>query len=534
MYYFSKETLIQSYDKITTNPSNYGTELFYFLLLKHSGISTHQEINLASEDIKNKIIEATKDFAWLFTDESNLTDKHAKNNFINPFSMSTWGNNPSEPLIKWARGRLINNVTGGGKQWKRILADDGKDPNIIRLKHDYLDFFSDIEQKYSLEALATWLFKFHSFESNITTSELRNAFISYFNITDIERQHFFSSTPEFKLEFDNEPVPAHEIRSLIGNPPKNTSWLEESKKKDILALTTGTISHTPFSIKQLRTTNRTLQDYNSILNKAEQALLMGPPGTSKSYFANELSNLFDNVKRIQFHPQYSYQDFIGGKIIENGTLKDRKGEFLVYLEKAMDQPDESYLLIIEEINRANVSQVFGELIQLLDKGERLSLTFNNQTKEYFIPEKFKIIGTMNTTDRTVGRIDYAIKRRFYQINFRVDYNLLIDKVQLLNNDFSIADFLEKINTNLVNNLNNREMVIGHAIFLKNFVYDDDSEKYIWSSNDFTDLFNYVILPIIEDYCNGNAELISSVVGAKLSTQLIDSEFIEAVSEFLVQ
>ncbi|WP_161948339.1 hypothetical protein, partial [Streptococcus suis] len=97
-----------------------------------------------------------------------------------------------------------------------------------------------------------------------------------------ERQHFFSSTPEFKLEFDNEPVPAHEIRSLIGNPPKNTSWLEESEKKDILALTTGTISHTPFSIKQLRTTNRTLQDYNSILNKAEQALLMGPPGTSKS------------------------------------------------------------------------------------------------------------------------------------------------------------------------------------------------------------------------------------------------------------
>ncbi|HEL1818096.1 TPA: AAA family ATPase [Streptococcus suis] len=534
MYYFSQNTLTESYNKITSNPNTYGTEFFYFLLLKHSGISTQHEISLSSEDVKEKIIEATKDFASLFTDERNLNDKHAKNNFINPFSMSNWGNNPSEPLIKWAPARLINNVTGGGKQWKKILIDDGVNPNKVKLKHDYLDFFSNIEQKYSIEALATWLFKFRSFEKTITASELRNVFLTYFNITSEERLHFFTSTPEFQLEFSNEPVQSHEIRLLIGNPPKYDDWLEVSQQNDIEAHTSGDISYIPFSSEQLRTTNKTIQEYKDILDKAEQALLMGPPGTSKSYIANQLSELFDNVKRIQFHPQYSYQDFIGGKIIENGTLKDKKGEFLVYLEQAIQNQDQSYLLIIEEINRANVSQVFGELIQLLDKGEKLSLSFNNQTSEYYIPKKFKIIGTMNTTDRTVGRIDYAIKRRFYQINFRVDSDLLVDKVQLLHNEFSIADFLEKINANLVNNLNNREMVIGHAIFLKKFVYDTVSDKYVWPLNDFTDLFNYVILPIIDDYCNGNFELISSVIGSKLSTQLSDSEFIEAVSEYLVK
>src|SRR5690625_5327621 len=80
---------------------------------------------------------------------------------------------------------------------------------------------------------------------------------------------------------------------------------------------------------------------------------MGPPGTSKSFLAKQISKEFDVVKRIQFHPQYSYQDFIGGKILENGYLKDKKGELIEFIEEAISgkEHDKEYLLIIEEINR---------------------------------------------------------------------------------------------------------------------------------------------------------------------------------------
>ena len=76
------------------------------------------------------------------------------------------------------------------------------------------------------------------------------------------------------------------------------------------------------------------------------------------------------------------------------------------------------------------------------------------------------------------------------------------------------------------------MVIGHAIFLKEFVKDPSSSKYIWNLDDFADLFNYVVLPIVEDYCNGNVELINNVLGERLIEQLNGDDFVQAIQEFL--
>src|SRR5690625_7230376 len=99
------------------------------------------------------------------------------------------------------------------------------------------------------------------------------------------------------------------------------------------------------------------------------------------------------MKRIKFHTKYSYQDFIGGKILENGYLKDRKGELIEFIEEAIsgNEHDKEYLLIIEEINRANVRQVFGEMIKLLDRGERLKLTFNEDEMDSYLPDNINII-----------------------------------------------------------------------------------------------------------------------------------------------
>ncbi|URZ88375.1 McrB family protein [Floricoccus penangensis] len=526
--YISKETIKKSYDTLIQTDC-YVTEFFGFLLLKHAGISQYDYINLSDDSVKEKIVDATKRLSWLFLDDANFQNKDAKNNFINPFSMSDWGNNPSESIKKWAPSRLINNVTGGGKQWKTILTADESDPNILKLKHNYFDFFNKMTIKYPLDAISIWFVRFSKFSRETAQSSINNDFYTYFNINEEEKSYFFSTANNIDLVFNNEPTDPKFIRSLIGNPKTNKNWIESSDV-DNSNLTYYNFQN---SIINNSSSNINVDEYKKMLDNANQAILMGPPGTSKSYMANLLSKEFNNIKRIQFHPQYSYQNFIGGKILNNGTLSDQKGEFIKFLDLAIKNKNEdSYLLVIEEINRANVSQVFGELIQLLDRNEKLKLSFNGNEEEYYLPENLKIIGTMNTTDRTVGRIDYAIKRRFYQVYFGVDYDVIIDNVLIQNNSFSIADLLQKINSNLLSSLNNKEMVIGHAIFLKDFVKSQINSKYIWKVDDFVELFNYVILPIVEDYCNGNLELIRNILGENLIEQLSGDEFVQEIKKFL--
>lgn len=533
--YISQESIEKSYQTLTQTNFNYRTEFFYFLLLKHAGISQHDFITLTDDSVKQKIIDATKRLSWLFLDDANFQNKQAKYNFINPFMMAEWGNQPSESIKAWAPLRLINNVTGGGKQWKKVLVADDNDANTIKLRHNYLEFFEGINIKYPLDATSIWFSRFSKFTNETPQSTINNEFYSYFNLTDEEKTYFFSTRTNISLSFESIPTDPQFIRNLIGNPKNNPDWLSSSVNVDRSVLVSGSTAFYTFQNGDAGNfgSSKDVYAYKSMLDKAKQAIFMGPPGTSKSYMANLLSQEFTKTKRIQFHPQYSYQDFIGGKILDQGTLKDHKGEFIEFLESAInDTINDSYLLVIEEINRANVSQVFGELIQLLDRDEKLKLSFNGIEEEYSLPTNLKIIGTMNTTDRTVGRIDYAIKRRFYQVYFGVDYNVLVDNVIVVGNEFSVADLLQKINSNLLNALNNKEMVIGHAIFLKEFVKDPSSSKYIWNLDDFADLFNYVVLPIVEDYCNGNVELINNVLGERLIEQLNGDDFVQAIQEFL--
>ena len=271
-----------------------------------------------------------------------------------------------------------------------------------------------------------------------------------------------------------------------------------------------------------------------LIDQVHQIILMGPPGTSKSYIAQEISADYDQTMHLQFHPQYSYQEFIGGKILKKGSLVDHKGNFIQLLDQAMSHPTQKYLLIIDELNRANVSQVFGELIQLLDRDQSITLTFTDKDgksdpKKYHLPNNLDIIATMNTTDRTVGRLDLALERRFYQVYCGVNYGILTDNVRIQDNLFSIAELLKKINKNLVSVLNNKEMVIGHASFLKGD--SDNSGKITWTKTNFYNTFNFLVKPIVNDYCNNDPELINSVLG-NLSKTLAPDTFYDEIRSFL--
>lgn len=174
-------------------------------------------------------------------------------------------------------------------------------------------------------------------------------------------------------------------------------------------------------------------------------------------------------KIIQFHPAYSYEDFVrcivaktteSGNVsyrIENKTLAD-------FAKKAIDNPNGNYVLIIDEINRANLPSVLGELIYALEYRNKpvTSMYEYDGEREITLPKNLFIIGTMNTADRSVGHIDYAIKRRFAFVDVLPDENVieyekakaLFKKVQnLFSTDFLSPDFKAK------------DVMLGHSYFL---------------------------------------------------------------------
>ena len=250
---------------------------------------------------------------------------------------------------------------------------------------------------------------------------------------------------------------------------------------------------------------------NELIETNNQVVLAGPPGTSKSYYAKKIAKdnyLPDNVLSIQFHPKYSYQDFVGGYIVKGSDVSYSDGVLFEMVEKAKSSTEE-YLLIIDEINRANIGQVFGETIQCLDRNHSTNILRDRQVSEFYLPKNLKIIATMNTADRSLGVMDYAIKRRFPTVYCPSEPDLVSD-LCTQEIDQSLGDFLRVLNKRLLATLKNKELVIGHAFFLDESVLDNGT--YHWRLHSLEMLFNYKILPMIEDYTKGNQSQLIEVLG----------------------
>ena len=232
---------------------------------------------------------------------------------------------------------------------------------------------------------------------------------------------------------------------------------------------------------------------------------------------------------MQFHPQYTYQNFVGGYVVDGTEVKFKEGVILQLLNESTFSQDKKYLIIIDEFNRANVSQVLGEVIQCLDRNQSVDIEMDKTTKRIALPKNIDIIATLNTTDRTLGTIDYAIKRRFMYVYCLPNPNLLIDLCPSVN-FISLCDFLTKLNTRLIRATGNRDLAVGHAVFLSDHIKQDD--KYVWDFEEFRILYNYKILPMIEDYCSNNYDMVEDVVGNKLSAQLDSEDFVDALKSFM--
>ena len=167
------------------------------------------------------------------------------------------------------------------------------------------------------------------------------------------------------------------------------------------------------------------------LRRKGQIILQGPPGTGKTFVAERLartmvSETYGLWDIVQFHPSYAYEDFMQGikpKAVSGALTYDiEPGRFLQFCARA-SEIDAPSVLIIDEINRANLSRVFGELMYLLEYREKSS-PLASGGKPFRIPKNVYIIGTMNTADRSIALVDHAIRRRFSFVYLEPDYEVL--------------------------------------------------------------------------------------------------------------
>ena len=231
-----------------------------------------------------------------------------------------------------------------------------------------------------------------------------------------------------------------------------------------------------------------------LLKYKPQIILQGPPGTGKTREAKRIAKALlglgendslegnEQFKLIQFHPSYSYEDFVRGIIAETVDEKIKysvKDKILgSFAQEALKDKDKTYVLVIDEINRANLSAVLGELIYALEyRGEAVqSMYAIDRENNLILPPNLYIIGTMNTADRSVGHIDYAIRRRFAFVNvlpkelekdFHKELFRAVGELFISNYDEYISnpDIELKRALTLSNEFKSEDVWLGHSYFI---------------------------------------------------------------------
>lgn len=297
------------------------------------------------------------------------------------------------------------------------------------------------------------------------------------------------------------------------NNPNINETMSDNPKEDILTASNSEFPE-PYTkdnfLKDVFITEPEYHKLRSLLLKKKNIILQGAPGVGKTFSAKRLAYSIIGEKNenricmVQFHQNYSYEDFIMGyRPAEDGSFELRSGVFYNFCERCKENPDKPYFFIIDEINRGNLSKIFGELLMLIEtdkrgKEHKMKLVYGE--KPFYIPENLHIIGMMNTADRSLAMIDYALRRRFSfytmkpafenadnngfsdymkQIDCKL-YNTAIAKIKELNsairNDSSLGKGLE----------------IGHSYFAPvDVTVIDDA----WVHN----VIEYEIIPLIEEY-----------------------------------
>ena len=264
-------------------------------------------------------------------------------------------------------------------------------------------------------------------------------------------------------------------------------------------------------LKEVYISEAKLQELKDLLQHKKNIILQGAPGVGKTFSAKRLAYAImgkrdeDKIKFVQFHQNYSYEDFIMGyKPAENGSFALQEGVFYEFCQIAKDNPGNDYFFIIDEINRGNLSKIFGELLMAIEADYRdteVRLAYRDEM--FAVPHNLMIIGMMNTADRSLALIDYALRRRFsfvtmepgfdsagfraYQASLENPlFDNLIDAVIVLNKVIQADESLGE------------GFCIGHSYFCK-------MNKEKCTAQRLQEIVKYDLIPILEEYWFDNKE-----------------------------
>lgn len=313
-------------------------------------------------------------------------------------------------------------------------------------------------------------------KSVIMTDELASKLTAkWIRIKTAEREHRF--VPEMDLR------PCYVIRDFL---QRNEN--EPYAKEDFL--------------RQVYITEERYNTLTILLKNKKNLILQGAPGVGKTFAAKRLAYSMmgekddSRIEFIQFHQNYSYEDFIMGYKPQEEGFKLTNGIFYQFCQKAENHPDKEYFFVIDEINRGNMSKIFGELLILIEKdyrGTKATLVYSGAS--FSVPKNLYIIGMMNTADRSLAMIDYALRRRFsffemepgfnsegfkvYQAGLQNEtFNTLIEQIVALNREIKADDSLGE------------GFRIGHSYFCGQIECTEEWMKSV---------VYYDIIPMLQEY-----------------------------------
>ncbi len=484
-------TYLEILSKIESAIFNKNLEEDSFLTLSYDAWSYSQEINMQRKSEESKMQSK---------DKNDSSEGETKN----------WVCSAGDKASKWDEFKTKNIIAIG---WS-FLGDLKKYNSKKEIQTKMKEHFND-STSHKNDATATWEFANIMKQGDIVF--VKDGYHMILAAGEVVSDYLFDDTipDDFKnirkikwLKVENYEVNNNNFPQKALTDISNTDYVkdliskylitEDIKNDNMLKYTKESFLQEVFmdEVDYDRLSNLLLQEKNIILQ--------GAPGVGKTFIAKRLAYSIigekdsSKVSMVQFHQSYSYEDFIMGyRPSEGNSFKLEEGKFYQFCKLAKNDPDNKYFFIIDEINRGNLSKIFGELLMLIEADKRdqeISLLYN---KELFsVPENVYIIGMMNTADRSLAMIDYALRRRFsfYTISPAFD-NLKFVEYQntIVNPHFNnLINIVKQLNETIKNDSTlGKGFMIGHS-YLTELSRDVTDEQLF-------NIVEYKLIPLIEEY-----------------------------------
>jgi len=372
------------------------------------------------------------------------------------------------------------------------------------------------EYSYKNSALATW-----QFANEIQIGDIVYAKKGMYKVVGrgiVESDYIFDPQREEyqsirKVKWTHKGEWDHPGQAAVKTLTDITSYIDYVTKledlfidDDFVDIEVREILYDPYTEEDfLREVFMDAERYNTLVNlmkTKKNIILQGAPGVGKTFVAKRLAFSLmgqkdtSRIMMVQFHQSYSYEDFIMGFRPTKDGFELTPGPFFQFCKTAQDDDERDYFFIIDEINRGNVSKIFGELMMLIEKdkrGEKLRLLYANEL--FSVPPNVYIIGMMNTADRSLAIIDYALRRRFAFFELEPAYNSDGFKSMVLEaNNPKFDALIEEIKA--LNEFISKDESLGSGFRIGHSYFCSDGEV---TEEWLEAVIKYELLPLLSEY-----------------------------------